>query len=351
MHTEVHQAKSGLIAAMTVFLVVDAVIITARVYVRTFMIRAFGWDDATLCLSFVGFVIACIMGFMSIYFGYAYDGPPKDWPNFDEDKAQKYLYANQLTLYLTSGVAKLAVALVLFRLAINKRFQVIIAASMAVVIVWTFATTLFSSWLCITHGTTSYLSSSTCTAVGLFRTISNVFIDYFYAFLPIFIVKRAKMNTQMKVSVCILLGLGFFASAATIAKLVIIVRLSTVDKEAQEILHYQLLIWADVELGLAIFCASAAALRPLLRRFPMIWGSAKTGSSNTPYGRTAGAGASCDPLSAIEPLSANEREPSHAPSGSSGPSGIQEYELSQMDSDRSLEQQKRCKFQMQSSRG
>lgn len=57
MHTEVHQAKSGLIAAMTVFLVVDAVIITARVYVRTFMIRAFGWDDATLCLSFVCAII------------------------------------------------------------------------------------------------------------------------------------------------------------------------------------------------------------------------------------------------------------------------------------------------------
>lgn len=53
MHNEVHQAKSGLIAAMTVFLVADTVIIAARVYVRAFMIRAFGWDDATLCLSYV----------------------------------------------------------------------------------------------------------------------------------------------------------------------------------------------------------------------------------------------------------------------------------------------------------
>lgn len=127
----------------------------------------------------------------------------------DDRDERQYLFANQLTLYLTSGVAKLAVALVLFRLAINKQFKVVIAASMVVVVVWTFSTTLFSSWLCITNGTTSYLSSSTCTAIGLFRTISNVFIDYFYAFLPIFIVKRAKMNTQMKISVCILLGLGF----------------------------------------------------------------------------------------------------------------------------------------------
>lgn len=53
MHTGVHKAKMSLIAAMTVFLVMDTVIIAARVYVRAFMIRAFGWDDATLCLSYV----------------------------------------------------------------------------------------------------------------------------------------------------------------------------------------------------------------------------------------------------------------------------------------------------------
>lgn len=53
MHNEVHQAKAGLIAAMTVFLVADTIIIAARVYVRAFMISAFGWDDATLCISYV----------------------------------------------------------------------------------------------------------------------------------------------------------------------------------------------------------------------------------------------------------------------------------------------------------
>lgn len=113
MYTKVHQARSSLVAAMAVFLVVDTVIIAARVYVRAFMIRAFGWDDATLCLSHVrpiprlppsriktdyassdafkklGYIIACTMGFVSIYFGYAYDGPPEEWPNFDEEKAQK----------------------------------------------------------------------------------------------------------------------------------------------------------------------------------------------------------------------------------------------------------------------
>lgn len=81
---------------------------------------------------------------------------------------------------------------------------------MAVVLAWTFTTTLFASWLCLSDGSASYASSATCTSMGLFRTISNIFIDYFYALLPIPIVRRAKMNTQTKVSVCILLGLGMW---------------------------------------------------------------------------------------------------------------------------------------------
>ena len=32
-------------------------------------------------------------------------------------------------------------------------------------------------------------------------------------------------------------------------------------------MHYQLLLWADSELGLAIFAASLAAIRPLLAKF------------------------------------------------------------------------------------
>lgn len=48
--------------------------------------------------------------------------------------------------------------------------------------------------------------------------------------------------------------------------MVILVKLLLVpDGYHSDWLHYQLLIWADAELGMAIFCASIAALRPLLR--------------------------------------------------------------------------------------
>lgn len=113
-----------------------------------------------------------------------------------------------MTIYISSGIVKLAVALVLYRLATNIRLQAILITSMSVVVIWTVITTLFSSWLCASGGASNYVGSSTCTAVGYFRTISNIFIDYFFALFPITMLWNAKMSFKMKLSVCILLGLG-----------------------------------------------------------------------------------------------------------------------------------------------
>ena len=70
------------------------------------------------------------------------------------------------------------------------------------------------------------------------------------------------------------------ASSATIVKLVVIIKLTHASKEEEEGLHYDLLLWADIELGLAIFCASAAALRPLLRHIPGVWEILRTQRSH-----------------------------------------------------------------------
>lgn len=72
----------------------------------------------------------------------------------------------------------------------------------------------------------------------------------------------------------------YSASSATIAKLVIIVRLSTAKGAEAVGLHYDLLLWADIELGMAIFAAAAAALRPLLKHVPAILGSTQTPNSH-----------------------------------------------------------------------
>ncbi|KAI2467868.1 hypothetical protein F4781DRAFT_423054 [Annulohypoxylon bovei var. microspora] len=270
--------RDDLIAAMAVFLIVDSIAIAARLYVRIKMLtRGFGLDDVVLIITYIGFIISCAMGFTSMRYGYA---ALDQQPYYDKIKATQFLFANQLALYISAGLVKLAVALVLYRLASTKQLRWVLIGSMAIVTIWTIVMTIFASWPCAQSGSSNWAGSKTCTQVGYFRTITNIFIDYFYALLPIYILRKVRMNMRMKVSVILLLGLGAFASSATIVKLVIIVRLSTAKGEAAQALHYDLLLWADIELGLATFAASAAALRPLLRHIPDIWSKTRTLNSH-----------------------------------------------------------------------
>ncbi|KAI2619669.1 integral membrane protein [Hypoxylon sp. NC1633] len=272
--------REDLLAAMVVFLIVDSVAISARLYVRTKMLtRGFGWDDVLLILTYIGFIMSCAMGFTSMHFGYA---ATDEQPYYDSTKATRYLFANQLSLYISAGLVKLAVAMVLYRLASTKRLRWILIGSMVIVTIWTIVMTLFASWPCAQSGSSNWAGSTACTQVGYFRTITNIFIDYFYALLPIGMLRKVRMGTRLKVSVMFLLGLGAFASSATIAKLVIIVKLSTAKGEDAQGLHYDLLLWADIELGMAILAASAAALRPLLKHVPAIFGHSQTRNSHAP---------------------------------------------------------------------
>lgn len=92
----------------------------------------------------------------------------------------------------------------------NVKTRVTLAISIVVVVIWTTVMTVFSSDLCADNpsGATNYAGSKTCADVGLFRMISNIFIDYFFALYPISMLWKAKLAKQMKIIVCGLLGLG-----------------------------------------------------------------------------------------------------------------------------------------------
>ncbi|KAI0012050.1 integral membrane protein [Xylariaceae sp. FL0662B] len=271
--------RGDLIAAMVVFLILDGAAVAARLYVRTRMLtRGLGWDDFVLCLTFLAYVLMCGMGFASMAYGYAAEDLQ---PYYSAAKAKRFYFANQITLYIAAGLVKIAVALVLYRLASTRGLRWTIVASMVVVGIWTIVMTVFAADICAQGGSSNWAGSETCTQIGYFRTITNIFIDYFYALLPVFMLRKVKMNLRMKVSVLLLLGLGVFASSATIVKLVIIVRLSTAKGAEAEGLHYDLLLWADIELGLATFAAAAAALRPLLKYIPVMWSKSRTAKSRT----------------------------------------------------------------------
>ncbi|KHO01889.1 uncharacterized protein MAM_00890 [Metarhizium album ARSEF 1941] len=267
------QYRNSIVACTVILLVVNSLAVAARLYSRLRITRSFGVDDVMLCLTYVGYIILCGLSFTALHYGYAAeDNKPYSTlqPHYSPAKAKQFYFANQLTIYIDSGLVKLAVALVLMRIVNTKRMRWLLIGSMGVVVVWTTVMTIYSSYLCAKAGTSNYAGSKTCNFVGYFRTSTNIIIDYFYALLPVYILWNVKMRPILKLSVVFLLGLGIFASASTIVKLIIIIRLNHAKGDEVEHLHYQLLLWADAELGLAIFAASLAAVRPLLSKLRVL---------------------------------------------------------------------------------
>ncbi|KAI1766110.1 integral membrane protein [Hypoxylon sp. FL1150] len=237
------------------------------------------------------------MGFTSIHYGLA---APDEQPYHNRTEMLRFLSANQLCLYIGAGLVKIAVALVLYRIASTKRLKGILVGSIGVVIVWTVAMTTLASGPCASGGASNWAGSKTCERIGYFRTISNIFIDWFYSLLPIWMLWNVHMDMRMKISVMLLLGLGFFASSATFVKLYVIVRLVKATGAEAADLHNDLLLWADIELGMAIFAVAAAGIRPLLSKYvPAIWGRSTPTPTPTPGSHGVTSSEAAGPYSAL----------------------------------------------------
>ncbi|KAH6856119.1 hypothetical protein B0I37DRAFT_317549 [Chaetomium sp. MPI-CAGE-AT-0009] len=116
-------------------------------------------------------------------------------------------------------------------------------------------------------------------------TAVNIFTDWVTAFMPIPLLWNLQLNRNTKVSVAVLLGLGFFASISACVRLKY-----TVNLTAQENYLYALadiVIWGYAENGLGLIVGCVMTLRPLFRETLNLSGGAsnkRTGMSSDRYG-------------------------------------------------------------------
>ncbi|EXL96333.1 hypothetical protein FOIG_11294 [Fusarium odoratissimum NRRL 54006] len=122
-------------------LVIDGIAVGLRLWTRSIK-KAIGYDDIAMMFSLVGFVIFCAMEVQAIRCGI---GATTIEPDFDLTKAAMFFKAAQIVYILTTGISKLAVGLVLFRLANAASMKIVrrvLAVSMIIVSLWCLVTAL-----------------------------------------------------------------------------------------------------------------------------------------------------------------------------------------------------------------
>lgn len=121
-------------------------------------------------------------------------------------------------------------------------------------------------------------SNATFAAIGLTNTSINCATDFLLATLPVPVIIRLHVNKRTKMTLALILSVGYFACAAGIVKAV---KQATFFDETDPLWHNSFNVWNMIELCVGITAASLPGLRPLFAKilastksvFSHSWGS------------------------------------------------------------------------------
>ncbi|KAL2064632.1 hypothetical protein VTL71DRAFT_3769 [Oculimacula yallundae] len=246
---------------------------TLRFYVRMAVLKFVGREDWLTVAAMIVFTI-----FVSLCLRATYYGLGAHMDNIEPHSLEtgfKIIFICELLYVVATTVTKVAIAAYFLRLS-SKRYQrVVVYSTLAAVMVFSTMYFFFLIFQCSPinylwtkydeNGTGSCLNSTTLSAVTYAHCAMSAITDWSFGILPIFFVWKMKMNPRTKFSVILVLSLGFFASTATIVRIVYIKALTETDDYSWEGIN--LVKWSMVEPAIAITAMNIATLRPLFKNF------------------------------------------------------------------------------------
>ncbi|CAH0053367.1 unnamed protein product [Clonostachys solani] len=262
-----------LLMTISIFLALSWVAVTLRTYTRAYLIRAFRTDDWIMLIAQVTF---------TIYSGFLYAGLEAGIgrhnaaiEDADREVAALKWQALAISMYIALMLLiKLSIGFFLLRITIHMpAYARIIGTSLALISISSVVVFFWNIFQCIpvekqwdyriTYG--QCVRPDEIVVVAYVVSAMTIVTDFFYgeALIPIPMVWKVKMTIQAKVTVVLILGMGIFASVATIVR----IRLLPTMADLDDVLYAgtDAMIWTIVEAGLAIIAASLATIRPLLR--------------------------------------------------------------------------------------
>ncbi|PHH63449.1 hypothetical protein CDD81_5828 [Ophiocordyceps australis] len=260
----------SLIATCISLLVLSWIAVSLRTYTRAVVIKSFQVDDWLMLAAQLIFTVACAFILEGVRRGL---GRHNDAVPEASDRVAALMWQALATaLYILDMMfIKLSIGIFLLRLSVGKVYQYILQVSLVVIALWSMGVFLWDVFQCtpvakqwdfrITHGRCASPGEIISAAYAI--SALSIISDWLYALLPIPMVWNVKMTKQAKATVIVILGLGIFASVATLIRLNF---LSGLEHETD--LMYSAtdaMIWTLVEPGVAIIASSLATIRPLLR--------------------------------------------------------------------------------------
>ncbi|KAI1262467.1 hypothetical protein F5Y18DRAFT_151471 [Xylariaceae sp. FL1019] len=265
---------AGLYVAATVTLSIAWLSVSLRTYVRAIMTKSFQADDWVMLAGLANFTASCAFILAGLHFGLGHHNQALS--QYNEIKALKFQALATASYVSNMWLIKLSIGLFLYRLAVQKRYKYTLGISIVVVGIWSLALFFWNIFQCHPvdaqwdytilqkDPNAACVSADEVVSAAYALSALTILSDWLYALLPIPMIWAVKMTPQAKMTVIAILGLGVFASIATLIRLKFLSDLT----DTADILFAgtDAMIWTLVEPGIAISAASLATIRPLLRR-------------------------------------------------------------------------------------
>ncbi|KAK8240245.1 phosphatidylserine decarboxylase [Phyllosticta capitalensis] len=247
------------------------VTVLLRVYVRAFMLRFVGPDDYLMMVAMSLSILTYACFIVEVQYGL---GKHTAVMMVDADGYKMFtlwLYVHSIVVMCAVSSVKISIGLFLLRVVERTKYQRFMWGMIVFLICFTLTcacTLIFqcspiaAAWDFALRARTNAkcFSMNTFRNIGMFNSVVNILTDVLFATLPIPLIMKLKVNLRTRLTLCFILSLGFFASAAAIVKAVSQWKVLT---ETDWTVHDSFNVWNDIELNTGIIAASLPSLKPL----------------------------------------------------------------------------------------
>ncbi|KAI1869656.1 uncharacterized protein JN550_005637 [Neoarthrinium moseri] len=265
-----------------VLVILSWITVALRLTIRR-NIKGIGADDWLMVAGLVFYTIATASTILAVLNGVG----TRDQYLTDDDlqEGKKWFMFFQIFYVLSTVPIKSSICVALIRITTRKLFKWILYGIIFFTIVGCLVTDIAVLSWCQPISATWDPSAGSCADksviinVSYFISVISILTDWVCAILPAFILWNVQLRYRVKLSVAIVLGLGFVASTATIVRIRYLVYYSISEDYLYNIAN--IAIWSIVESGLGIVAGSMATLRPLLKYIPFLRTLSSSGDSKS----------------------------------------------------------------------
>ncbi|KAJ5812009.1 hypothetical protein N7474_008310 [Penicillium riverlandense] len=271
--------STAIFVVTTIFLGISFISVSLRCFVRLWIVRAFGWDDAMMVFAMMLNILFAVCGIIGALYGIGQKFAPL-FARGTTEAAMFWWWLGQCSYVWVVVIARLAIAMALLRLTVSHVHRLILYASIGVtsivsIVFWFMLTLqcqpvsyfwqrvrLINDPMTPIHG--SCMNLNRIIAMAYVYSGTAAACDFTLGLLPFWIVWKLQMNRGTKAALAGILGMGCVASAAVIIRIPYLK-----DYNDPDFLYAtaNISIWSNIEASLGIAAGSMVTVRPLSRWF------------------------------------------------------------------------------------